>query len=147
MTVAAIPYVLAAIAAAGTAVSVKQSKASAAASKKAGEKEEAAQRSADAEMRRQRFREERVKRAQIIQAAEGTGTGVSSGVTGATDSLSVQTGSAIAFQTGQAAAAVAIGEDRQDAADSMFNSQVAGQVAGVATQGLTQTKGFKSIFS
>lgn len=135
------------VAIAGTAVSVSESKKSRAASKKAGEKEEAAQKAADAEMRRQRLREERVKRAQILQSAEGTGVGVSSGVEGATSSLGVQTGSAIAFQTGQQEAAVAIGNDRQDAADSLFNSQVAGQVAGAATQGLTQTKGFKSLFS
>lgn len=147
MPVAAVPLILATIATAGTASSMESSRRSASQQKDSTQMQMNAQKAADAEMRRQRVREERVKRAQIVQFAEGTGTTQSSGVEGATSSLETQVGSSFAFQTGQATAAQDIGAKQQDAADSLFQGQIEGSIGNLATQGFTNTKTYKSLFS
>ena len=139
-------YVALAVFAAGTAVSVNQNKKAQAAQSNARDLEEAGQKAADAEMRRQRVREERIKRAQIIQFAEGSGVAASSGVEGATSSLGTQIGSSIAFQTGQQQNAYNIGDQNQKAADSLFRADTAGKIGNLGLSTLTQTSDFKSIF-
>jgi len=131
----------------GTAAGMEESRKSASQQKDANEQQMNAQKAADADMRRQKFREERVKRAQILQFAEGTGASASSGVEGATSSLGTQVGSSVAFQFGQQQAAQDIGAKRQDAADSAFKSQLFGTVGNLATSAFTQTDTFKSIFA
>lgn len=134
------------VAAAGTASSVENSRRAASQQHATAELQKNSQEAADAEMRRQRVREERVKRAQILQLAEGTGTTASSGAIGATDSLTTQVGSSFAFQTGQAQAASDIGAEQQGAANSMFHAQVAGTVGGLGAQVFMQGSSFKSLF-
>lgn len=62
------------------------------------------------ESRRQQLREERVRRAQVLQAAENTGVGGSSGEATAISNLSTRVAGNLAFQTGQGEAANQITE-------------------------------------
>lgn len=67
--------------------------------------------------RRQQIREERVRRAKILQAAEGTGTEGSSGELGATGGMATQLGANIGTNLGQLAGTGRINQFSQTAAD------------------------------
>lgn len=67
--------------------------------------------------RRQQIREERVRRAKILQAAEGTGTEGSSGELGATGGLTTQLGAGIGTNLGQLAGVGRINALQQTSAD------------------------------
>lgn len=91
-----------------TAVAVDQGNKAQAASeeaadrdKKARAEQKASQSQQAAQERRQQIREERVRRARILQAGENTGTSESSGEFGAIGSLGTQLGSNIGFNLGQ----------------------------------------------
>lgn len=146
MALATSTWVAIGVAAAGAAASNNQSRKSQAHQDNAEEAKVAAQQSADAEMRRQRYREERVKRAQIIQFAQGSGVSQSSGVEGATSSLATQVGSSVAFQTGQQEASKIIGSEMKQASDYNTRANTYGQVSNLATSYVTQTQDFKSLF-
>lgn len=83
-----------------------------------------------AQERRNQIREERVRRAKILQASENTGVGDSSGAYGAVDSLSTQLNNNLGINAGRAAAGDRIGGYLQNAAD--FN--LAGQQAAISAQ-------------
>lgn len=92
--------------------------------KKAAEKEEEAQKVSAAEQAAQQtaqtraqIREERVRRAQILQASENTGVTGSSGALGSTGALQTTVGSNLAAASRQAASAQAITGLQQEAAD------------------------------
>lgn len=73
-----------------------------------------------AQERRNQIREERVRRAKILQASENTGVGDSSGAYGAVDSLSTQLNNNLGVNNGRAAAGSRISGYLQNAAD--FNT-------------------------
>lgn len=81
--------------------------------------------------RRQQIREERVKRAQILQSASNTGVSDSSGAAGAVGSLSTNLSSNIGTNIGRIESANRISMFEQTAADAMFMASVGNQVAGI----------------
>lgn len=92
------------------------------------------------ENRRQQIREERVRRAQVLQGSQNTGVSESSGELGATSALGTLIGSNVATQARQANSSNAISSWNQSAANSDLASQqwagignVAGSVFGVAS--------------
>lgn len=95
--------------------------------------------------RRQQLREERVRRAQILQRAEGAGVSGSSGVTTAISSISSRVGSNIAFQTGQGEAAEAISNLGVKAAGARARSTIAGARSNLAFNVFTQALSFASV--
>lgn len=101
-----------------------------------GQAEQAAQRN---DNRRQQVREERVRRAQIMQASENTGVSESSGELGATSALGTLINSNVATQSRQQNSSNAIASWSQSAADKDLVANqwtgigsVAGSVFGVA---------------
>jgi hypothetical protein len=75
---------------------------------------------------RQQIREERVRRARIIQSATNSGTLVSSGVSGATGSLSTQLGANLGANMGSLMRGGEISAFNQKAADYGLAGQMAG---------------------
>tara|TARA_Y100001973_G_scaffold106665_1_gene186296 strand:+ start:17081 stop:17608 length:528 start_codon:yes stop_codon:yes gene_type:complete len=91
---------------------------------------------------RQAIREERIRRARIMQAAESTGVGGSSGQFGSTAALSTLTGTNVANQRGQAAAARGIGAANQRAADAQSTGQMWGAIGQVSGSVFSAAGGF-----
>ena len=121
--------------------------------RKAREEQKAAQAAQSAAERRTQIREERVKRARLLQSSVNTGVSGSSGEAGATGGLSTQRGANIGFNLGQKQAAANISAAGQNAADflSSANSNIVdanqwGQVAGLSMNIFDKAGGFKSIF-
>jgi cell division protein FtsL len=76
-----------------------------------------------AQERRNQIREERVRRAKILQASENTGVGDSSGAYGAVDGLSTQLNNNLGINAGRAVAGDRIGGYMQNAADFNLAAQ------------------------
>jgi hypothetical protein len=86
-----------------------------------------------AQERRAQIREERIKRARVMQAAENTGTTGSSGALGAVSNISSQFGSNVGFNLGQISSANRISDYQQNAANDMTRASdwsAVGNVAG-----------------
>lgn len=86
-------------------------------------RQEAMQMASDAQSRRQRIREERVRRAQVMQRAETMGAGQSSGEFGAIGSATTQTQASFGFQGGQMLGSQAVGASSQRAANAAGSAQ------------------------
>ena len=97
--------------------------------RKAQQEQKAAQAAQAAAERRQQIREERVKRARLIQSSANTGVAMSSGEAGASGSLSTQLGSNLGFNTGQLNAAENISGFNQNAADFLSSASNSIQTA------------------
>lgn len=104
--------------------------------------------------RRQAIREERVKRARVMQAATNTGVSQSSGEMGATGSLSTQLGANLGFNLGANASADRISNYNQNAADligsaqnKMADAQMWGSIGSLGTSVFSAAGGFKSVSS
>lgn len=82
-----------------------------------------------AQERRQQIREERVRRARVLQAANNSGTGESSGMLGALGSLSTQLFNNVGINLGRAAASDRISMFSQNAANFNLDMQNAGYKA------------------
>ena len=121
-----------AISAVSTYQSVKASKQAAREQKNANKIQTAAQKNADAAARRQKIREERVRRAQILQQAENTGVSGSSGAIGAVGVLSNNLGQINANVNASADAAGAISDSNQRAADYSSKANTWNAVAGLS---------------
>jgi hypothetical protein len=87
-----------------------------------------------AEEKRKQVREERVRRAKILQGAENTGTEGSSGEAGALGSLATQLSSNIGSNIGAARSGALIGGFNQSAADFSFDASKSMQEAGQWSQ-------------
>lgn len=101
--------------------------------------------------KRQAIREERVKRARVLQASENTGTNFSSGEAGATGGLSTQLGSNLGFSQGQFNAASRISDYGQNAAgflssaeNKMTQANMWGGVGSLGMSIFSQAGGFKA---
>lgn len=102
----------------------KQAAGKAAEEQRKARSEQAAELSAKAAAeRRTQLREERIKRAKIIQASENTGVSESSGELGAVGNLNTQVGSNIGQNIGSLERAGNITALNQNAADFMSSSQ------------------------
>lgn len=82
--------------------------------------------------RRNQIREERVRRARLMQASQNTGTVSSSGEMGAIGGLSTQLGTNIGTNLAMKAAGQEISLYNQQASDAMFSAQQAGQLFSLA---------------
>lgn len=122
----------------------KAAKQGAAAQKEANEVQTATQRIQDRESRRQAIREERIRRAQILQSSEAGGVSGSSGELGAVGALNTSLGRAVGFQRSQERGAIGIGQANQRAVDASLRSQLA-QARGNFFQGVLG--GFANIFA
>lgn len=118
--------------------------------KKAAEKQEEAGKVASAEQAAQQtaqtraqIREERVRRAQILQSSENTGVTASSGAIGSTGALQTTVGANLASASRQANAANAITGLQQDAADALFKEQQVQAAGGFISSALSFGAGLK----
>lgn len=134
--------------AAGTAYVAADNAADARDAQKKAQKVSQAEQAAQRQQQiRQQVRQDRVKRAQILQASENTGVALSSGSLGAQSVLGTQTQGNIGTINRAANSSNVIGDYMQDAADSNAKaanwqavSSFAGSVAGVsASQPGTQS--------
>lgn len=103
----------------------------------------AQQQVAGQESRRQKVREERIRRAQIIAASENTGTTGSSGQIGAVGALSTNLNGLIGSSLGESKANAAVNRNTQRAADFTAQGNQIGAWTNVLQQGLS---GFQSVF-
>jgi hypothetical protein len=117
--------------------------------RKAQQEKRALQFQEQAQERRNQVREERVRRAKIMQASENTGVGDSSGLVGATSSLSTQLNNNMGIMAGRAAAGDRISGYLQNAADfntaaqsAVFDAQNADQLFSLSTSVFSAAGGF-----
>lgn len=111
--------------------------------KEAKNVQSAQQQTAGAESRRQRIREERIRRAQIIAASENQGTSGSSGQVGAVGALSSNLAGLIGSSLGEGKANAAISDKLQASADFTSQANTIGAWTNTIQQGLG---GFQSVF-
>lgn len=103
----------------------------------------AQQETAAAESRRQRIREQRIRRAQIVAASENQGTSASSGQIGAVGALSTNLAGLIGNSLGESRANAGVNRNSQRAADFTANANMIGALTNTVQQGIG---GFQSIF-
>lgn len=106
-----------------------------------------------AQEQRQQIREERVRRAQIMQASENAGVSGSSGAMGAVGALSTNLNSNVGFNRSSAAAGQLITGFSQNAADYNttaskwgFRAQTAGSISGLGMNIFQSAGGFGTLF-
>lgn len=135
---AAISTIVAAASLTLTAASIKQQGKAAKAQKKIQNEEKARNTAQQMAERRQQVREERIKRARVMQASENTGTAGSSGELGAVSSIGTQLGANLGFNQSMIESGNRISGYTQQAADaqgkaSMFNAvgSMAGNVGSI----------------
>lgn len=116
MGIELVAYAALAISAASAYKSHEAQKDAAAEQKEANKIKTAQQKAADLAAIRQKAREARIRRAQIIAAAEGAGVSGSSGESGAISGVTQNFGIQTAFQAGQAQASQAISVHMNEAA-------------------------------
>lgn len=117
--------------------------AAAGAQKEANNIQSAQQKTVAVESRRQRIREQRIRRAQIIAASENTGTSASSGQVGAVGALSTNLAGLIGNSLGESKANAGINKNTQAAADFTSSANAIGAWTNTIQQGIG---GFSSIF-
>lgn len=130
----------------GVVGGIAQANAASAAAQQQREAKEiqtAQQKTAGIESRRQRIREERIRRAQIIAASENQGTSASSGQVGAVGALSSNLAGLIGNSLGESKANAAVSSKLQSAADFTSQANTIGAWTNTIQQGLG---GFQSIF-
>lgn len=125
-----------------------QSRKAARAGERNAQIQAASQRIAADQQRRQEFRRERIRRAQMEQAAVSTGTGGSSGLLGAQSALGSLIGGTQAGTNFAELSSNLISANNQQAANAQFRSQMIGAIGGIAKAGVSfaQAGGFSTIF-
>lgn len=117
--------------------------AAAASQREANAIQGAQQQTASIESRRQKIREQRIRRAQIIAASENSGTSASSGQVGAVGALSSNLAGLIGSSLGESRANAGVNRNNQNAADSIASANAIGAWTNTIQQGIG---GFQSIF-
>lgn len=115
--------------------------------KKARREQEAMNAARAAQERRQQIREERIRRARILQASENTGVTESSGQLGAEGGLATQLSGNVGFNRGQIRSAGLISDFQQNAQDAADTANLWGQVGQLSGSIFSATGGFNTIFS
>lgn len=110
----------------------KQAKKAAAAQQQNRNEENARNKAQQMAERRAQIREERVKRARVLQSAQNTGVAFSSGETGATSSLSTNLNSNIGFNQSMIASGERMSVFSQNAADAQMRGQNAAMLGNLA---------------
>lgn len=136
----------AAVAAAGTVESVRQSKKAEKAQEDAADKQEAGQLAADAQKRRQEVRAARIKRAQIESEAALTGVAGSSGAASASELVTTNTGILDSFRRQQQSIAGSISADLKTAGRASRRANTASQAGQLGLSVFTAAGGFDDIF-
>ena len=127
-----------AVAVIGAGVSHQQQKKAAAQEKKGRKIARAGEAATEAKNIRQQIREERVKRAQIIAAAETSGVAGASSEAGSLSALRSTVGSNIAFSKGQTEVADQVSRRLQKASDLNRRADTVSAFSGVASQGILE---------
>lgn len=135
--------ILAAVSLTSTVASMSQQRKAAKAQGKIRNEEAARNTAQQMQERRQQVREERIKRARVMQASENTGTSGSSGEAGAITSIGSQLGANLGFNQGMIESGRRISQYSQEAADAQGRASMFGTLAGMT--GDMETVG-KSIF-
>lgn len=126
----------------GSAIAQREAQQDAAKKQRAAGQEQAAiQAQQAAQERRQQIREERIKRARIMQAAENTGVQGSSGEFGAVGSAATQLSSNIGFNLGLIDKTQNISALQQGAADDLTTASNWAAVGGVSRSIFSLTSG------
>jgi|LakMenEpi03Aug12_release.lakeMendotaPanAssembly.Ray.scaffolds.fasta_scaffold01034_67 hypothetical protein len=131
----------------------QQQEAATAEQRKARDEQKAAQAAQSAAERRTQIREERVKRARLLQSGVNSGVTGSSGEAGASGGLSTQLGTNIGFNLGQGQAASNISDAGQNAADFLSSARSHtvdanqwGSIGALSMNIFEKSGGFNSIF-
>ena len=118
---------------------------------KARQEQQAGQAAQAAQERRAQIREERSRRARILQSSENTGVGISSGAVGATGGLATELGANLGANLGAIQRGQNISQFGQNAADFMSSAQshindanTWGQIGSLSTSIFNQVGGFKN---
>lgn len=120
----------------GTVYSISQNQSARSEQRKIAATQNASNRQAQAEEQRQRVREERVKRARLLQAGEAAGTTSSSGELGALGSLSTQLQSNTGSNLGKVNNALSISSSQQNVENSKNNAQLGNFLVGAVNTGV-----------
>lgn len=115
-----------------TVAGMQQQGQAAKAQKKARNEEKARNTAQQMAERRQQVREERIKRARVMQASENTGTAGSSGELGAVSSIGTQLGANLGFNQSMIESGNRIGGYAQQAANAQSNASVFNSLAGMS---------------
>ena len=130
------PVIIAAAALAVSAYSAveqhKEAKKAAAAQRESSRINNNSQKASDIAQRRQKYREERIRRAQIIAQASASGASGSSGEAGAVAGLDVNTGISTAFTSAKALASEGVSTALQSAANHEGRANTWGQIGQVS---------------
>lgn len=135
-----------AVASASTVYSIAEQRKAGKAQQEGQDIATAQQKSVDLANRRQQLREERIRRAQIEQAASNQGAGGSSGEAGAISALGSQMGANIASINQGQLAASGISNAMSRAAGATQRAQVAQGVANLSGTIFQASGGFESVF-
>lgn len=114
------------------------------AQKKANEEQKAANAAQAAQERRAQIREERAKRARMVQSSENSGVTASSGEIGASGSLSTNLGANIGFNLGQLQTASNISDLNQSAQNHIQEANMWGGVGSLGLNIFNASGGFKN---
>jgi len=118
-----------------TVASIDASKTSARRRERAGELRQNTQLGQDRDARSQGIREQRVRRARILQASENTGTEGSSQESGVLGGMSTVFSQSVGSQAGQRIANIAVGNQMQSAADAASRANTFQAIGNLAMQG------------
>lgn len=133
-----------------TAVSVVKQQEAASDARKAQKKSRNEQRANNAEVaareKRQQIREERIRRAQIMQASENAGVSASSGEMGATSNLSSQLASNLGFNAGAQQRANNMSIFAQQGANAQGKADRWAGIGSIAQSTFSASGGFDTIF-
>lgn len=146
MGIEVIAYAALATTAASTVAQQRASSKANKAQKQASNEQRASNAQQAAMERRAQIREQRVKRARLLQSSENTGVSGSSGALGAESSLSSQLSSNVGFNVGQIASANRISEASQRASNNLNQANMWGQVGNLSTSIFAASGGFNSLF-
>jgi uncharacterized membrane protein YebE (DUF533 family) len=133
------------VVAAGSAyMSYKQNQQAANAQKKAGQVQQAEQTAQKQNEIRNQVRQDRIKRAQILQSSQNSGVSMSSGSIGSQGALGTQIGTNIGQISRNASSMQGVSFFNQQSADASSRAATFGQVAGLATSGFNMFANTKS---
>jgi hypothetical protein len=118
-----------------TVASIDASKTAARRQKRASELRQNTQLGQDRDVRTQGIREQRIRRARILQAGENTGTTGSSQESGVLGGMSTVFSQSVGSQASQKLSNIAIGNQMQGAADAASRANTFQAISNLAVQG------------
>lgn len=134
-----------AVGAVGTVATINASNQAAKAQKEARNIQTAQQKTEAANSRRQAIREDRIRRARILAAAENTGTGASSGSVGAVGALDTNLSGLLGASLGESKANAGISKQLQKSANAEQFASNVGAITNLLQSGIDSFgQGYKS---